>query len=72
VLQNLVIGRYHIADATNRTKQLRREILVDFPPQPANLDIDHIGLRIKVIVLDCLEQHGASNNLALVPHQVFE
>src|SRR5580704_11696902 len=53
-------------------KQLRREIFIDFPAQTANLYIDHVGLRIKVIVPDRLEQHRAGNHLALVPHQVFE
>src|ERR1700730_18196704 len=61
-----------MADAANRMEQLWREVLVNLATQAADLDIDDIGLRIKVVVPDRLEQHGPSNDLPLVPHEVFE
>lgn len=36
------------------------------------MHVDHVGLRIEMIVPDVLEQHGARHHLAGVLHQVFE
>src|ERR1700730_16846383 len=72
VSQNLVIGRYHVAGAADRAEQLRRVVFVDFPTQAADLNIDDIGLWIKVIIPERLEQHSPGDHLPLVPHRVFE
>jgi hypothetical protein len=53
-------------------EQLWREIFVDFAPQAADLNIDNIGLRIKGVVPDRLQQHSPGNDLSLVPHKVLE
>ena len=53
-------------------QQLRREVSVDLAAQTADLDIDDIGLRVKVIIPDRLEEHGPGDHLSLVPHKLFE
>src|SRR5580704_325585 len=53
-------------------QQLRREVFVDFAPQAADLDVDNIGLRVKGVIPDRLQQHRPSNDLPLVPRKVLE
>ena len=36
------------------------------------MHVDHVGLRIEVIVPDVLQQHGAGHHLAGMLHQIFE
>ena len=48
------------------------KILVNFGPQSADMNINNIGLGIKMIIPDVLEQHRSGNNLPLVAHQEFE
>jgi hypothetical protein len=72
VPHSLFIGGHHIADAADRMQQLRREVFVDFAPQPADLDVDNIGLRVKGVIPDRLQQHRPGNDLPLVPHKVLE
>ena len=37
-----------------------------------NVHVDHVGLRIEVIVPHVLQQHRAGHDLAGMPHQIFE
>src|ERR671934_567441 len=69
---SLAMGADHIPRTPYRMEQRRREALVNLRAQPADLDIDDVGLRIKVKVPDRLEQHGAGDHLSLVPDQVLE
>src|SRR5208282_3719324 len=62
----------HVAGAAHRMQQRLREALIDFGTQPRNVHVDHIGLRVEVIIPDVLQQHGPSDDLAGVPHQIFE
>ena len=39
-----------VASTTNRVQQRRVEVLVDFAAQTADLNINHIGLRVEVVV----------------------
>ncbi len=48
------------------------KIAVDLGPQPADVHIDHIGLRIEVVVPHLLQQHGACDYLALMTHQQLQ
>ena len=67
------IGRAQaIAGAAHRVQQRAVEILVDLLPQPADMHVDDVGLRVEVIVPDVLEQHRAGHDMAGVAHQVFE
>jgi hypothetical protein len=34
--------------------------------------VDHVGLRIEMIIPNVLQQHGAGHDLAGMPHQIFE
>jgi len=36
------------------------------------MHVDHIGLRIEMIVPDIFQQHGARHHLAGVLHQIFQ
>ena len=36
------------------------------------MHVDDVGLRIEMIVPDVLQQHGAGDDLAGMPHQIFE
>src|SRR5277367_273090 len=62
----------HVTGAANRVEQRRVEIAIDLGAQARHVHIDHIGLRIEVIVPDMFEQHGTRNHLAGVLHQIFE
>src|ERR1700685_1453531 len=62
----------HITGAADGAEQRRVEIAIDLRPQARHVDIDHIGLRIEMIVPNVFEQHGAGDHLAGVLHQIFE
>src|SRR5690606_32432509 len=66
------IGPDHVARTAHRMKKRLLEALLDLAAQPGNVDIDDIGLGIKVIVPDILEQHGARHHLPGMTHQIFE
>src|SRR3984957_19079660 len=36
------------------------------------MHVDHVGLRVEMIIPDVLQQHGAGHDLAGMPHQIFE
>src|ERR1700685_1325259 len=63
---------YHVTCAANRAEQRRVEIAIDLGAQARYVHIDHIGLRIEVIVPHMFEQHGARDHLARVLHQIFQ
>src|ERR1700693_488638 len=62
----------HITGAANRVEQRRIEIAIDLGAQARHVHIDHIGLRIEMIVPHMFEQHGARDYLASVLHQILE
>src|ERR1700732_3271714 len=68
----LLRGAQTVTDATNRVQQRMIEALVDLLPQPADMDVDNIGLRIEMIVPDMLKQHRTGNHMAGVAHQAFQ
>src|SRR5215475_12243935 len=72
VRRNLVIRTDAIAGTANRVQKRRVESLVDLLPEAADMDVDHIGLRIEMIVPHALEQHGAGHDLASMAHKIFE
>src|SRR6202044_22867 len=63
---------YHVTGAANRAEQRRVEIAIDLGAQAGHVHIDHIGLRIEVIVPHMLEQHGARDHLAGVLHEILQ
>src|SRR5215472_6243214 len=62
----------HVPGAPNGAQEGRVEIAIDFGAQARYMHIDHIGLRIEMIVPDVLKQHCAGNDLACVLHEIFE
>src|SRR3984957_9505001 len=62
----------HVTGAANRAEQRRVEIAIDLGAQARHVHVDHIGLRIEVIVPHVLEQHGARDHLAGVLHEIFQ
>src|ERR1700722_18637964 len=62
----------HISRASNGMQQRRLEIPVDLGAQARDMHVDHIGLRIEMIVPDVFEQHGARDHFAGVLHEIFE
>src|SRR5208282_3804209 len=53
-------------------QQRLREAFIDLGAQPRNVDVNHIRLRIEMVVPDVLQKHGAGDDLARMPHQIFE
>src|SRR5579884_4017941 len=62
----------HVSRAADRVEQRRIEVFIDLGAQSRDMHVDHIGLRIEVIVPNALEQHGPGDDLAGVLHQIFE
>src|SRR5271165_2224202 len=62
----------HVSSPANGAQERRVEVTVDFGAQARYMHIDHVGLRIEVIVPDVLEQHRARDHLARILHQIFE
>ena len=48
------------------------EILVYFRAKPGNMNIDDVGLWIKMVVPDMFQQHGPGHHLAGMAHQEFQ
>jgi hypothetical protein len=49
-----------------------RKIAVDFRPQTRDMHVDHVRLRIEMIIPDVFEQHLARHRLTGIPHEVLE
>src|SRR4051812_3265873 len=62
----------HVSGAAYRVQQRLRKSLVDLGAQPGDMHVDHVGLRVEVIVPDVLQQHGAGHDLTGMFHQIFE
>src|SRR6266702_3888987 len=62
----------HVPRAADRVQQRPLETLVDLRAQPRNVHVDHVGLRIEMIVPDVLQQHGTRHHLTGMLHQIFE
>src|SRR6185312_2011224 len=62
----------HVSGAAYGVEERVGVALVDLAAQPGHVDVDHVGLRIEVVVPDIFEQHGAGHHLAGILHQIFE
>src|SRR3569833_1422930 len=69
--RNLFITQ-HVPRIADRPQQRPLEIGIDLLPQLADVDVDHVRLRVEMIVPDILEQHRAGNDLAGVSHEVLQ
>src|SRR5689334_3734417 len=61
-----------VAGPAHRVQQRPRETLVDLLPKSADMHVDHIGLRVEMVVPDILQQHRARDDVPRMPHQIFE
>src|SRR5665213_2864747 len=62
----------HIAGTTHGLQQWGGEAFVQLAAQARNMHVNHVGLRIKVIVPDIFKQHCASNNMPSVADEIFQ
>ena len=70
--QMLLRCAQYIADSAYGVNHRLLESLVDLLAQSADMDIDHVGLGIEMIVPHSLQEHRARNNVSRVAHQVLE
>src|SRR5258708_6462448 len=61
-----------IADTAYGLQQFFLERPIDPVAEPAHQDIDDIGLRIEVVLPDVREDHRFRDDLAGIPHQIFQ
>src|SRR5262245_8157157 len=62
----------HIPGSAHGMQQLLGKALVDLAPEPRDVHVDDVGLRVEVVVPHVLEQHGERDHLAGVLHEVLE
>src|SRR5258708_14481007 len=62
----------HIPCAANRMQQSLGETLIDLRAQPRDVHVDDVGLRVEMVIPHVLEQHGASDDLTRVLHEILE
>src|SRR5262245_6883148 len=48
------------------------ETFINLRAQPRDMHVDHVGLRVEMIVPHIFQQHGAGHHLPGMLHQVFE
>jgi hypothetical protein len=63
---------HHITGVAHRAHQRALGVELDFLAQLGDVHVDHVGLRVEVVVPDRFEQHRACHHLVGVPHQVLE
>src|SRR5579862_4834675 len=62
----------HITGTAHSMQKRLRKAPVDLGAQPRDVDVDDVGLRIKMVIPNILQQHGAGHDLPRVTHQIFE
>src|SRR5271166_727464 len=62
----------HVSRPAHGAQQRRVKIAVDLGAQARYMHIDHVGLRIEMVIPHMLEQHGAGDDLPGVLHQIFQ
>jgi hypothetical protein len=48
------------------------ETLINFRPQPRDVHVDDVGLRVEVVIPNIFQQHGAGHHLTRMFHEIFE
>src|SRR5271156_5541536 len=61
-----------ITGASHGVDQLRQPTLFEFSPQPPDMDVDHIGLRVIMIAPNLLEQHRSGDHSPRGSHEVLK
>src|SRR5258708_27559261 len=65
-------GTEDIAHAADGVQQLLLERAVDLLAQPADQDVDDVGLRVEVVLPDVRQDHRLRDHPAGAAHQVLE
>lgn len=66
------LGTKHVAGAAYGVDQLVRMPLVDLLAETVDMHVHDIPSRLEIVVPGGLEQHGARNDMAGIPHEQFE
>jgi hypothetical protein len=61
-----------ISNSFYRMEKFGLKILINFIPKMREMDINHIGRRVKMVVKDLLRNHGPGDDLILMPHEKFK
>src|SRR5205807_3870405 len=61
-----------VTGASHGVQQGAVEIPIDLLAQPADVNVDDVGLRVEMIVPDMFEQHRSGDDVAGIAHQIFE
>ena len=61
-----------IAGAAHGVQERAVEALVDLLPEPADMHVDDVGLRIEMVVPDLFQEHRARDDVVRVAHEIFE
>src|SRR5438034_4300964 len=62
----------HVSRAADGVQQRLREPLVDLGAEPRDVHVDHIGLRIEVVIPDVFQKHGAGYHLPRMLHEIYQ
>src|SRR5678816_3347411 len=66
------LGFEHVAGAAHCVQQRPVEALLELSPKSADVNVDHVGRRIEMIIPDLLEQHRAGDDPPFVPGEIFK
>src|SRR5215469_11087272 len=72
VRNSLSLGTDHVAGASHGMQERPLEPLVDLRAQPRNVHVDHIRLRIEMVLPHTFQEHRSRHHLACVPHEIFQ
>src|SRR6266571_9010011 len=61
-------GAQAIPCAADGVQQGMVEVLVDFLSQPADMHVDHVGLRVEVVVPHVFQEHRPGYDMAGIAH----
>src|SRR5271165_4299951 len=62
----------HVPGPAHGAQQRRVKIAVDLGAQARYMHIDHVRLRIEMVIPHMLKQHGTRDHLSGVLHQIFQ
>src|SRR5262245_44324009 len=68
----LLTSNEHIALTAQRPNKLQPVAIINFAPQPLNVNLDQVRKRIKIFVPHMLTNLGAADDLASTPRHVFQ
>src|SRR3989304_8580300 len=61
-----------VSGAAHRMDQFFAELPINLGAQPADVGLDHTGVRVEVEFPDVLQKHGPRHHLSGIAHQILE